>query len=162
MASSTAKGTLAEELRALRQLIRAHRLQHHRAPYFRRVVECHKLGVEAASDSEWLRRNSAGIVNDAPRRRRLMSGAGGVFGCDLRRDVTGMTGIGARPSETTGSDGRPRSAFASESRRGGEWCAVSGRAVSGSDCVSRTCDVRETRESDDSASAPSDSTSCAL
>ena len=113
-----------------------------------------------------------------------MSGAGGIFGCDLRRDVTGMTGIGARPSETTGSDGRPRSAFASESRRGGEWCAVSGRAVSGSDCVrrsaaedadddgrraelrsdcvSRTCDVRETRESDDSASAASGNTSCAL
>ena len=43
------RGTLAEELRALRQLIRAHRLQHHRAPYFRRVVECHKLGVEAAT-----------------------------------------------------------------------------------------------------------------
>ena len=44
-----ARGTLAEELRALRQLLRAHRLQHHRAPYFRRVVECHKLGVEAAT-----------------------------------------------------------------------------------------------------------------
>ena len=49
MASASSKGTLAEELRALRQLIRAHRLQHHRAPYFRRVVECHKLGVEAAT-----------------------------------------------------------------------------------------------------------------
>ena len=83
-------------------------------------------------------------------------------------------------------DGRPRSAFASESRRGGEWCAVSGRAVSGSDCVRRSaaedadddgrselrsdcvsraencCDVRETRESDDSASAASGNTSCAL
>ena len=49
MASASSKGTLAEELRALRQLIRAHRLQHHRAPYFRRVVECHRLGVEAAT-----------------------------------------------------------------------------------------------------------------